>query len=509
MIMKNILQSIILLFAATIIISCNLDLAPENTMVDEITYRDSSTAEAALLGAYSRFNASFEGAPTGSNNYANTGYFLLFSEIGTPTLAIRSNSSFVNMVNSEYNTSDHDGFILNIWSVLYNAIDYANSVITNIDKYGQYSESAMRRHIAEAKFLRAYEYLSLLEAFGDGALTGDMNGLGAILRLSPYDGYNPKDIQPRATVGDTYKQIIQDLKDAIPFLPDNNASTLAIRARASKTAAYALLSRIYLYRGSYKNDPADMKLVCDCADSVLNNTKGYAFTSSNTNHTSNMFPLNTTGAETNPASYSTEVIFLAPHYSSTNNYSNGVGSSFFNKTAVYIDNDFISTYITDDRRGYIDPATGTVSLIWSGSTTSYADDKTTYKFNNGSGYNNILYLRVSEIMLNKAEAYARMNGINDISIGYLNDIRRRPFATASKPAALIAANFSSANELIDAILSERMKELAYEGYTRWDLIRTGRPLRDATVSNDKKILPIPNYDINISYGAIVQNKGYR
>ncbi len=109
--------------------------------------------------------------------------------------------------------------------------------------------------------------------------------------------------------------------------------------------------------------------------------------------------------------------------------------------------------------------------------------------------------------LTRAEALARLQGINDESITHLNDIMRKAFQT--KPAAYTQASFASAQQLIDQILVERMKELAFEGHTRWDLIRTGRNLRNPALNNDKKILPIPNYDVNISYGSIVQNKGYR
>ena len=83
---KYIKSSILLLFSAAIITSCNLDLAPENVMVDEITYKDQKTAEAALIGAYTRLNAAYSGAPTGVNNYANTGLLMLYGELGTPTL---------------------------------------------------------------------------------------------------------------------------------------------------------------------------------------------------------------------------------------------------------------------------------------------------------------------------------------------------------------------------------------------------------------------------------------
>lgn len=36
---------------------CNLDLAPENVMVNENVYKNETTAEAALFGAYVRLNS--------------------------------------------------------------------------------------------------------------------------------------------------------------------------------------------------------------------------------------------------------------------------------------------------------------------------------------------------------------------------------------------------------------------------------------------------------------------
>ncbi|OFY29150.1 MAG: hypothetical protein A2X17_02355 [Bacteroidetes bacterium GWF2_41_61] len=505
--MKKLFKTTILVLTAVLVFACELDLAPENVMVDETTYKDARTSEAALLGAYTRLNASFSGAPTGINNYANTGYMLMFGEVGTPTLKVRENSSLINMESANYNSSDHESYILSMWRTTYNAIDYTNNIITNIIKFGDYDQNLMNTHIAEAKFLRAYEYLMLLQTFGDGALTGDMNGLGAVLRLTPYDGYRPEEVASRATVGETYEQILKDLNEALPHLPNPTANSLVIRTRASKTSAFALLSRVYLYRGTSKNDLADIKLAADYADSVLKNTKNYTFSTSNTHHTSWLFPLNPTSAETNSANYSDEVLLLSPSYSSVSKYSNGVGSSFYNKTSFYIDPEFTALYPAGDRRGYIDPATAMVSLIWQGSATSFPADMTTYKYNNGSGYNNVLYIRLSEIKLTRAEALARLNGINTESLQHLNDINKKAFAT--KPADFTAASFANAQELIDRILIERMKELAFEGHTRFDLIRTNKPLRVSSVPVEKKMLPVPEYDIKISYGKILQNKGFR
>ena len=56
------------------LISCELDYAPENTLVDEKVYKNERTAEAALMGNYVRLNVFMAGAPQDQNNYANTGY---------------------------------------------------------------------------------------------------------------------------------------------------------------------------------------------------------------------------------------------------------------------------------------------------------------------------------------------------------------------------------------------------------------------------------------------------
>lgn len=505
--MKKIIKYTTLLIALIFIISCDLNLAPENVMVDETTYKDEKTAEAALIGAYSRLNASFSGAPTGVNNYANTGLMLMYGELGTPTLQQRGNSMYINIDNAQYNSSDHEGFIMSIWKTLYNAIDYSNNIIANIEKFGDYNKATMEQHVAEAKFIRAYEYLLLLQAFGDGALTGDMNGLGAILRLKPYDGYKPEDIQARATVGETYGQILKDLQEALPHLSNNSVTKLADRTRATKTTAYALLSRIYLYRGSYANDLADIKLAADYADSVLSVSKGYVFSTSYTHHTGFLFPLNSTGEETNSATFSDEAILLAPCYTNVSLYSNGVGYAYYNKQSFFVDPLFINYYPSGDRRGYMEPALNTPTLIWQGSQTDNPGDKTSFKFNNGNGYNNVHYIRLSEVKLTRAEALARLNGINAESIKHLNDINKKAYAT--KPVDYTVASFANAQELIDRILLERMKELAYEGHTRSDLVRTKRPLKNVTLGEDIKMLPIPDYDVRISYGKILQNKGYR
>ena len=62
------------------------------------------------------------------------------------------------------------------------------------------------------------------------------------------------------------------------------------------------------------------------------------------------------------------------------------------------------------------------------------------------------------------------------------------------------------------VLKERNRELAYEGHYRWDLMRTDNILGDHTlgaIEKNRWNLPIPNYEIRISYGKLKQNTGYQ
>ena len=140
------------------------------------------------MGAYVRLDVFLAGAPQDQNNYANSGYLFLMGDIMTDNLTARESSSdFVAAETGEYTTAQHDGMLYQMWNNGYNAIDMANNVISGIQKYGDYDPEVERRHIAEAKFIRAYVYFYLLTVFGDRALLGNENGDGVILCLDPYN----------------------------------------------------------------------------------------------------------------------------------------------------------------------------------------------------------------------------------------------------------------------------------------------------------------------------------
>ncbi|MBR1869699.1 MAG: RagB/SusD family nutrient uptake outer membrane protein [Bacteroidales bacterium] len=508
--MKN-KQSLIILLLA--LCSCNLNLAPENVMVDQLVYSEPKTAQAALMGAYVRMNVFAAGAPEDQNNYSYPSYCWMAGDLGTENAKARPDgmASYIALEDGVYDNSVRDGSILSTWNKGYNAIDYANNIIDGIARYGKPELPENKRIIAEAKFLRAFVYFNLLKMFGDGALTGSGDGLGLILRDKPYDGYNPNQVQSRATVSTTWDFIISDLEDALRDLPEESGAA-AGRFRASKPVAQALLSRIWLYRGSYTNDPDALARSAGYSREVLG-CSDYVFETAANAHRRSLFPSNEydgtlASSYPDPSARSSEIIFYQPSRISTDLYPNGTSSQYFTKRTLYVESSFPSTaYLPGDFRGIVPGSPD--SMLGQGSTNYYISDITTLKYTNNEGYDDVIYIRLSEIKLNLAEAIARTDGITDEALGHLNDIRRRPFAESDKPAALKASDFSGKEAFIDAILEERGRELAFESHRRWDLIRSGKPLRNASLTDAQKILPIPDYEVNISKGKIEQNTAFR
>ncbi len=72
-------------------------------------------------------------------------------------------------------------------------------------------------------------------------------------------------------------------------------------------------------------------------------------------------------------------------------------------------------------------------------------------------------------------------------------------AFQTKPAAYTIADFSTPAQLIDRILLERDRELAFEGQTR-TTNKDRKGTERCTLNNDKKILPVPDYENQISSG---------
>jgi hypothetical protein len=121
----------------------------------------------------------------------------------------------------------------------YSKIRTINEFIEKIPN-ASISQSEKDRYLAEAYFLRAFNYFVMVKRFG---------GVPLVKEAQKYDGSNISDLKvPRSTEEETWNFIAEDVDRAIAGLPETNASS--DQFRATRYAAYALKSRAMLYAGS-------------------------------------------------------------------------------------------------------------------------------------------------------------------------------------------------------------------------------------------------------------------
>lgn len=149
----------------------------------------------------------------------------------------QSQSDWIRM--AHYGNPSQDGPISNYWQYRYKAILRCNIVISKVSAAPITNEDLRKRIIAEAKFLRAFNYFELVKNFG---------GVPIVLEMKL-----PSEVQgiTRSSIQDTYKQIEQDLQDAIAGLPLRSEYPSADLGRATKGAAMGYLGKAYLYQEKY------------------------------------------------------------------------------------------------------------------------------------------------------------------------------------------------------------------------------------------------------------------
>lgn len=142
---------------------------------------------------------------------------------------------------------------MNLWSRDYagilraNAVlHYAPLVVYSSNAREQFTKGPERRenHMAQAKALRAYFYLDLIDHYGD-----------CPMRLLP-EGID-KIESPRVSKEEILSNILLDLDEAIAFLPEeytnpNYTNSIKEYGRITKGAALAIKARASLYFGQYQ-----------------------------------------------------------------------------------------------------------------------------------------------------------------------------------------------------------------------------------------------------------------
>ncbi len=126
----------------------------------------------------------------------------------------------------------------------YAGISTANLILENVETATEATEEARAAAAAQARFLRASRYLTLVNFYCrpyNAATAATDGGVPVITSADVGAAYTQKSVQ------EVYDFILEDLTMAVSDLPEKSENVLY----ANKAAGYALLARTYLNMGNY------------------------------------------------------------------------------------------------------------------------------------------------------------------------------------------------------------------------------------------------------------------
>lgn len=372
-----------------------------------------------------------------------------------------------------------NGFVADYYRSMYSVINRAHVTLEALDAATADNRNQIE---SEARFLRAYAYFNLVRLYGDIPLP-----LGTI---------PPTDLETqftRVATNEVYDVIIEDFQFAI-----NNLNDSSNRNRASVAAAQGLLAKVYLTLGTNYTE----------AQRLLENIIDSQVYSLEPNFHDVFFLEN-----------NTETIFSVSYVSDNSQNSQDFSAEMLNSVGRssgqnYLTDDMIAVMTAsggnrNDFSFRIDPAqiseTQVIKYLPNGDdNVGIAPTGTNPRL----AGNDWIVLRYSDVLLMHAEA---------ILAG--GQSTNAPAALTS--VDLVRARAGFADPLLqltsDDLLLERRVELAFENKRWFDLqrFRVAQEVLSAfsasiggTFTATDLLLPIPQFEINLSDGAMEQNPGY-
>lgn len=225
----------ILLTAATLSLgACSIDREPFGQMSTSKVQADPNASLDALLdGTYAQLK-------TWSDPMHRCG------EYAGDNMMIRGSSTDPFYEFISFARTPNNGRLQSFWDNAYKAIAQSSNIINMIPEG---NDAAINSKLGECYYIRGLMYFYLVRAYGRPYYQDPERNLGVpIVNGTPDNVGSDMLFEDRATVAKTYEQVINDLKKAEVLLTESRGSSYA-----SKGAAQALLSRVYLYMsGTYE-----------------------------------------------------------------------------------------------------------------------------------------------------------------------------------------------------------------------------------------------------------------
>ncbi len=443
--------------------ACNkedfLDKKPYDKITIDNVFTNYNTFKSAVNGEYNILQSP----------YYYGSYFVLLPDLMSDN--VKNNNYYLFTDIDKYQTQPDNRMVRKTWDEMSASIAQTSILIRKAKGFDFGGDQDKANDlIGQLYVARGLTYFDMQRMFAQPYnFTSDASHLGVPIVDEQKVGIeivNPA----RSTTAEVYSKIIDDFNKGISLMADDAPSPYYL----NKYSAKALLARIYLYMGNWSE-------ANKLAGEVINSGK-YSLIS-NADYVASW-----------TKDHTTESIF-----SIVNTYTDNSGYSslpyYYGRPRLLATNDLYNLLDSNDVRK---------QLIVNNKALKYPAYST--KDNNNA------IIRLSEVYLIKAEALVHMGGTaNETEARNLvNAIRLRANPTA-------APYTESGDALMQVILSEKRKELMFEGHRLFDLTRnkmnfikySGPTETPITIAypNNLTIFPIPLTEMDANPN-MVQNPGY-
>ena len=393
---------------------------------------------------------------------------------------------------------DTDQNLPNTWNEIYVAIKDANNTIHRVPTIEEMDTELQNRIIGEAKFLRALNYFNLVRCFGE-----------VPLRTKPVKAGEGG--LPIAPLNEIYSVIIEDLKFATQNcwgFNETRANKTNDIGRATKTAAHAMLAKVYLQIASSKRTALEgnagnknylkitesplefytlAKEQCDLAIGdasyqLVNNLADWIkiFDPKNGNNPEMIFEIQGSSIVGQGTSISNlfsprDAGLSGGGWGGTNKFQPGFINKNMDKTDVRFQNSIIRQYqditktynLNNGSTGYVRTITetgaadGNQNIVF---TMKYIDPDATTEYTSQQNWH---VVRLADVYLMRAEAMVEISQNTADGNADINALRNRVGMVDFDGSGLSMTQFRS------ALLGERSAELSMEGHRFFDLTRLG------------------------------------
>lgn len=458
--------------AAMVLSSCGdfLDKAPENSVPEQqVDFTKVENMYQPVSGVYAKLR-------TGGMHW-----------VILPLSVIRDDDMWSGRVDDQQALVDFGNYkyddtfwgLNEMWNQYYGIIKTANSALTSLENYSKNLTTTAQQnqylsYCGEVKFLRAYAYYRLTQAFGAVTLLKD----------------NRQTDMTRSTVDAVYRYILDDLSFAKQHLPRLRPNEMEHQGAVTAFTAEMLEAKIRLNQGDYAG-------VLSTTDDIINSGKFslYAdyyelFKIPGKLCNESLFECQTTDfglGSGEMVDADNWFVFQGPansgdisgwgfigYYPEIRSWATGRGetvrytTSFLEKGTTTPSGDYIA--------GSSNP---TQTDCWNGKAYTPSNELTPGRTKYGAN-NNIRIFRYADVLLMNAEAKVRLGQNGDAPF---NEVRTR----AHMPTLT--------GVTVDQILDERRMELCGEWGERYnDLVRTGKAaavLGPKGWTADKTFYPLP------------------